>query len=414
MVAPTWVVYALLLAPAAGAGQMAVEGEYGLRVTDIDGEIGVGWLTSDSREGVLRVFVGDSLIFESDTPAQGRHHVTFPRPDRDVELRYGAAGGVPLHSTVLYLGQEPPPPSGELTDVDSLYVVGDVHGEYDRLRQLLHNAGLVDSEARWSGGTRHVVFLGDIFDRGDDVTRTLWFMYRLEREARAAGGGAHVVLGNHETMVFTSDLRYVSPKELLVSTLHGVSYAELFDIRGTVLGRWLTGRPGLMRIDGALLAHGGVVPEIRPHSVPAVNDSLRAFMGEDLFYRWADSTLALTTDPATAEAVKDQYDRVILMDSASLARRTALIFDERSILWYRGYVQSDTLSPELGEALSNFGADVHIVGHTPVPGVSLRYDGRLIAVDLEEPAREMLLLTRDASGERRAFRATLEGPPEPL
>jgi hypothetical protein len=393
---------------------MVVEGEYGLRATDVDGEISVGWLTADAQPGVLRVFAGDSLIFEARTPAEASHYAVFPRPERDVEIRYGATGDAELHSTMLYLGPEPPAASGELTGVDSLYVVGDVHGEYDRLRQLLHNAGLVDGDAHWSGGTRHVVFLGDIFDRGDDVTRTLWFMYRLEREARAAGGGAHVVLGNHETMIFTSDLRYVSPKELLVSTMHGVSYAELFDIRESVLGRWLTGRPGLMKIDGALLAHGGVVPQIRPHSVLQVNDSLRTFMGEDLFYRWADSTLALATDSASAEAVKDQYDRVIVMDSAAVARRMALIFDERSILWYRGYVQTDSLGPELRETLGSFDADLHIVGHTPVPSVSLSYEGRLIAVDLEEPAREMLLLTRDASGERRAFRATLEGPPEPL
>jgi len=31
------------------------------------------------------------------------------------------------------------------------------------------------------------------------------------------------VLGNHETMIFTEDLRYVSGKEQLVARLHGVS-----------------------------------------------------------------------------------------------------------------------------------------------------------------------------------------------
>lgn len=394
--------------------QSAMDGEYGLRVTDADGQIGVGWLTDGSKEGALRVLAGDSVLLDVTTRLGGSHYVAFPRPSTDVELRYGAAGADRLYSTTLFLGEGEPRETGELTGIDSLFVVGDTHGEYDHLRLLLGHAGLVDAEGRWAGGRRHVVFLGDLFDRGPDVTRTLWFLYRLEREARAAGGGAHVVLGNHETMIFTNDLRYVSAKEQLVARLHGVSYQEMFDIRSTVLGRWLAGRPGLMEIDGVLMAHGGVVPELSPHSVAALNDSLRSFLSEDLFYRWSDSTMALTSDPALAEAVQDRYDEVIVMDSSAIARRRALVFDENSIFWYRGYVQSDTLGAALDRTLASFDADLHVVGHTPVPSVAVRYGGRLVAVDLEDPVTEMLLLTRDPGGERRAWRYRLEGPPEAL
>lgn len=409
-----WAILAIGLASGHGAAQVGVDGEYGLRVTDVHGEIGVGWLTSGSHEGVLHVTAGDSVLLDVTTPAGGAHYATFPRPHRNVELRYGASGEEPLHRTTLFLGEERPVESGELTGIDSLFVVGDVHGEYDHLRGLLSNAGLVDEDARWIGGARHVVFLGDLFDRGPDVTRTLWFLYRLEREARAAGGGAHVVLGNHETMIFTDDLRYVSAKERLVARLHGVSYGDMFDIRTTVLGRWLAGRPGLMEVDGVLMAHGGVVPELRPHSVAALNDSLRSFFSEDLFYRWSDTTLALVTDSSLAEVVADRYDRVIVMDSTAVARRRALVFDENSVVWYRGYVQSDTLGAALDRTLANFGADMHVVGHTPVPSVRLRYEGRLAAVDLDDPATEMLLLTRDPEGGHRAWRIRMEGPPEPL
>jgi len=148
--------------------------------------------------------------------------------------------------------------------------------------------------------------------------------------------------------------------------------------------------------------------------VPAVNDSMRSFLAEDLFYRWSDTTMAFTADSVLAEAVRDQYDTIFVMDSAAIARRMAYIFDERSILWYRGFVQSDSLSVQLNQTLDNFDADLHIVGHTPVPSVTLRYDGRLIAVDLEDPAKEMLLLVRDENGDRRPYRARLQGPPEPL
>jgi hypothetical protein len=404
----------LLLLPQTVGAQDSIDGEFGLRVTDVGGEIGVGWLTSESGRGHLRVWSGDEVFVDVETPASGAHYVTFPNPHRDVDVAYGLAGRA-LFGSELFLAEDPPVESGELAGVDSLYVVGDVHGEYAHLRDLLVNAELVDRDGmRWAGGTKHVVFVGDLFDRGPDVTPVLWLLYRLEHEARAAGGGSHVVLGNHETMVFTGDLRYTQPRELLVASLHGVSYPEMYDIRKSVLGKWLARRPSVMKVDGVLLAHGGVPADVEPRSVAALNDSLRTFMSEDLFYRWADTTMAFTSDTALAAAAAGQYDTIIVMDSTALARRMSMVFDENSVFWYRGYVQSDTLEAALDSTLARFDARVHVVGHTPVPTITSRYEGKLIDVDMEDPAIELLLLTKDERGRYQRWRYRLQGPPEPL
>ena len=413
---PSALVILSLLGPLSAAGSQVLDGEHGLWVTDSGGEMGVGWLLSRAEVGVLEVFSEGHSVYRFETPPGGAHFTTFPRPSGvTVLLRYGALEAEVLHATVLYLRGEAPRALEVLSGVDSLYVVGDVHGEYDRLLGLLGNAGLIDAEGRWVGGGSHVVFLGDVFDRGADVTRTLWFLYELERQARVAGGGAHLVLGNHETMIFTEDLRYVSAKEQLIARLHGASYADLFDIRHSLLGRWLVGRPGLMKVNEVLLAHGGVAPGSSPRSVEAVNDSMWTFMSEDLFYEWADTTLALVTDSATAEQLADQYERVIVMDPAAVARRAGLLFDENSILWFRGYVQTDTLTSALDGVLAEFGAEVHVVAHTPVRSIQSRYDGKILAVDLERPATEMLLLVWDAGGDRyQRWRVGLDTPPEPF
>jgi len=393
-----------------------LEGEYGLWVTDSGGEVGVGWLLSGPEEGVLEVLSEGRIVYRVKTPSSEAHFARFPRPSGDtVLLRYGASGAENLHATVLYLREEGPRTPEVLAGVDSLYVVGDVHGEYDRLLGLLGNAGLVDPEGQWVGGRSHVVFLGDIFDRGLDVTRTFWFLYGLERQARAAGGGAHLVLGNHETMIFTHDLRYVSGKEQLIADLHGASYPELFDIRHTVLGRWMAGRPVLMKVNDVLLAHGGVVPNSRrrPRSVEAVNDSARTFMSEDLFYRWADTTFAVVTSREIARSVAGRYTTVVVMDEAGFARRSNFILGEESILWYRGYVQSNRLRRSLDLVLNEFEAEIHVVAHTPVSTLEARYDGKLLAVDLERPVTEMLLLVRAAGGYLR-WRVLLNGSLEPF
>jgi hypothetical protein len=389
-----------------------LDGEHGLYVAERGDTVEVRWLTSEPDSGFLKVratafddhetgagpdAAPDALEF---TTAQARiHSAAFRRPgDAPFSLTYGAIGGEQgRHATTIW--PTPERAKTKLGPVDSLFVVGDVHGEYDTLTAVLRNAGVIDSDGRWSGGRRHLVFLGDLFDRGDDVTRTLWFIYGLERQAESAGGRVHVVLGNHEIMVLTNDLRYVAVKERHIAQLHGVTYPQLFDVRHSVLGKWLASKPGVMRIGRILLAHGGVSTDYAAFSLDAFDDSLAGFMSEELFYRWGqppDSTLP-----------------PIVIDSAAVERRIDFFYDENSVFWYRDYVMGDTLRAALDQVLTTYDSDVHVVAHTPVDRIGYRYDGALIAVDLSAPATQLLLLVQD-EGSLRAFRYRSEGPPEAL
>ena len=92
-------------------------------------------------------------------------------------------------------------------------VVADVHGAYDELTALLQVAGVVDRELNWSGRDTTLVSLGDLLDRGPSSRKVMDLMMRLQRDAPASGGAVHVVLGNHEAMNLTGDLRYVSAQE---------------------------------------------------------------------------------------------------------------------------------------------------------------------------------------------------------
>ncbi len=105
--------------------------------------------------------------------------------------------------------QEPYRRSG----VERIVAFGDVHGAYDALVDLLQDAGVLDEDLRWTGGTTHVVSVGDIADRGPESRKVYDLFMRLEKEARAAGGEMHVLLGNHEVMNMTGDLDYVSEAE---------------------------------------------------------------------------------------------------------------------------------------------------------------------------------------------------------
>jgi hypothetical protein len=64
-----------------------------------------------------------------------------------------------------------------------IFVIGDMHGEYTRTAEMLRNYGITDELGNWTWGDGHLVFMGDIFDRGSEVVEALWMIYRLEKQA---------------------------------------------------------------------------------------------------------------------------------------------------------------------------------------------------------------------------------------
>jgi hypothetical protein len=373
-----------------------VDGEYGLWVTQSADSIRVAWLTRTAGAGRVRIERADGSDQEITTPAGQAHAAMFAhRGSRSITLEYGSRSDrADRHETVIRL-ETPARPPVAISGVDSLFVMGDVHGEFDTLVAVLRNAGVIDEDNRWRAGRAHLALVGDMVDRGPDATRVLWLLYGLEPQAERAGGRLDVVLGNHEIMVMLADMRYVHPKEQAVAAAHGVRYDRMFDSRRSVLGRWLASKPALIRVDDALLAHGGVSTDYLGYTLEAYDDTLAAFVGEDLFDRWVDTTYA---PPG---------------DSASFERRVDFFWGERSVFWYRGYVESDSAGLALDSVLTRFGARRHVVGHTPGATITLRYGGSLVAVNTTPFAAELLLVVRGPGGPQ-LWRYRTRGPPERL
>ncbi len=71
--------------------------------------------------------------------------------------------------------------------VARIVAVGDVHGDFDRLVEVLRDAGVVDRRNRWTGGATHLVQTGDVLDRGPQARKVLDLLMSLEKQARRAG-----------------------------------------------------------------------------------------------------------------------------------------------------------------------------------------------------------------------------------
>jgi hypothetical protein len=388
----------VLVAAALGRAQppLRFEGEHGLAVHLQGDSIVVRWLTAGAQPGRLVVTAGERVLATVATPTGFVHRAAFPAPnaEHDLLLEYGGAGDRTNRFRTQVSLAQPARPAVTSEAADSIFVLGDTHGMYDELLTGLQRAQLIDSAGRWIGGRRQLVLAGDLMDRGPDVAALLWTVYRLEREAEQAGGRVHVVLGNHEIMVMMGDLRYVHPKENHVAELHGLPYDRLYDVRSSILGRWLASKTGALRIGNAVIVHGGLSADNARPGLRVLDDSMRHFMAEELFYRWSDSTA------------------VIDIDSLALERRTEFFIGDNSLFWHRGYVQTDTMAAELAEALRAVDASLLVVGHTAVDSIHARYEGQLLAAHTRRHGGELLLLVRDGDGFRR-YRVTERGT-EPL
>jgi len=199
-------------------------------------------------------------------------------------------------------------------------VLGDLHGDFQRLTTILQSAKLVDVENRWTGEDAVLVVTGDFLDRGTDVKAVMDLLMELEKKAPKAGGRVLVLLGNHEMMNLIGDLRYVTPeiyatfaddkseqrlekayKKLLKTTQNEakkyglpkpedtpqfrqewmeahppgfVEYREALGPKGRY-GRWIRDLPVVVKIGDIIFVHGGIHPKLADLSLDEINKRIK-------------------------------------------------------------------------------------------------------------------------------------------
>lgn len=356
-------------------------GTYGLYVKKTD-HFNFRWITQSEDIGYYEVISkANNKIASGETASSRTHSINLEKKmEGPFTFKFGGKKGT-MHEVKIRKNFEKDKTSYK--KVDSLYVVGDIHGRYDQLTILLIKSKIIDKELNWIAGKSHIVFLGDVFDRGNDVIKVLWFIYGLEEKAALAGGRVHLVLGNHEIMTMTNDLRYVNRKELNIAIAHRMGYDELFHPIDSYLGSWLRSKVSVLKIDKVVFAHGGIL-DIGPISLDEFNNKAYYYMQDpmyvELMKEYPDST---KYDP------DDWYDM------------RYFFYNSEGPYWFRGYVNSDTLSPQLNSMLNKFNSKIHVVAHTTVETITERYDGKLLTTDLDDAATELLLLVRNKNKYKR-------------
>jgi len=324
-------------------------------------------------------------------------------------------------------------PEWRFSGADRVVAVADIHGAYDAFVSILRQSDVIDDELRWVGDTTHLVVVGDVLDRGPDSRLAMDLIMRLQTEASTVGGRVHLALGNHELMVLTGDLRYVSAGEYAAfaneepMTVREAAYDRFvaesadeaaaradFDERfplgffaqraafaaDGVYGAWLLEQPLLVAIDDTAFVHGGLSGVAADLGGEGLNSQLwqevRGYVGAlgdliengvlhstDDFY---DHPTRIMEFASRVELGTAQWPEGLEDTAARLTElNRGLVFDPDSPLWYRGTVGCSVLveRDRLGAAFATIGVQRVVIGHTPTPNAQVlsRMDETVFRID---------------------------------
>lgn len=179
--------------------------------------------------------------------------------------------------------------------VGPLYVVGDVHGYLDELRDALRGAGLIDGDDAWTAGNTRLWFLGDFTDRGPDGIGVIDLVMKLSAEAAAAGGYCKALLGNHELLLLGASRFGDTPVDSVAGTasfhaawiLNGGQRTDMERLRDHHV-QWMSRLDSVAMADGHLLLHSDTTAYLDyGHTIEDVNDAIKqALQRHDVDETW--------------------------------------------------------------------------------------------------------------------------------
>jgi hypothetical protein len=282
---------------------------------------------------------------------------------------------------------------------NKIIAVGDLHGDFEAYQAILKDAGLIDTKGKWNGGDTIFVQTGDVPDRGPDSLKIINHLRKLQKQARRKGGRVVTLVGNHEAMNMTNDLRYVHGGEYAAfknSKSKGLRDRVYKAIKPAVetfylqqnpdltpaaikslwqkenplgklehqvawapdgeVGKWIVQNPAISVIDGSLFVHGGLSEKYTHFSIEQMN-------------------------ALTAKALISQDENP-----------ESIINDDLGPLWYRGLIKGSTFvtvdgiplttGQEIDLVRESFEVDRIIVGHSPaLKGIVSSHNNKLIQID---------------------------------
>ncbi|MCB9091251.1 MAG: metallophosphoesterase [Halobacteriovoraceae bacterium] len=185
---------------------------------------------------------------------------------------------------------------------NTVYALGDIHGNFELVKRALLTGKLVDKKLNWTGGKATFVQVGDILDRGDDEKKIIDFFEKLTTQAQKAGGEVIILNGNHEVMNVSLDFRSTGPRgfknfrHFYRTRIHDSEIEHIDSVPRSQRGRIVAFRPGgpyakilakrnsILILGETLYVHGGVSLEDIDYGLNNINRDISEWMsGKKIF-----------------------------------------------------------------------------------------------------------------------------------
>jgi len=238
----------------------------------------------------------------------------------------------------------------EYPNPDRLVIIGDIHGDIKRFKNILIDADIINNNIEWIAEPPNTIVI-QMGDQIDSLNRTedndweviediemLKFTDLLDKIAKIKGGTVISLIGNHEFMNILGNYSYVSDKSIANNEKRR---RELFKPNGQ-LSIILSKRPIIVKIGGLLFCHAG----LKISHLFLLNKYKKkvSYLNE----LW--SSYALTNKLSNSEDA-EIFGKIILEDDG--------------ILWTRNL---DTVD-ELNIMLNSLSCSYMFVGHNVVDGI---------------------------------------------
>ncbi len=315
---------------------------------------------------------------------------------------------------------------------ETIVAIGDVHGDLANFEAILQETDLMNARHQWTGRGIVLVQTGDVVDRGPSSRQCLDLLMALERQADRQQGKVIALLGNHEVMAMTGDLRYVSAEDYqgfstdksekvrerayqdyldFMSSQsdrvraesaaeaksreswmmeHPLGYFERRDAFGPqgVYGRWLREHNAVVQLKDGVFVHGGLSPNISFRDISELNQQIRSDIAsfdalwqslskKKIIWRYmtiSEAILQAESEWAAIQA-QPQVDAELKEELRKFLTVPKLFINSPdSPLWYRGLALESGQMPASSDVeamLARLKIGYLVIAHTPTP------DGRI-------------------------------------
>jgi hypothetical protein len=193
--------------------------------------------------------------------------------------------------------------------VSVVHVIGDVHGQLAKLRDLLRDAGLIDKDETWRGADSTLWLMGDLVDHGPDGIGAIELVRWLQEQAPANGGRVRVLLGNHDVVLLAAHRlgsRSIPGQDATFLDHWVQNGGEERDLERMTPDhvRWLSALPAMAREGDHLLVHADSRHYTRyGRSIEEVNGATSELLQGDAAADWYRLLIELGEHRAFANAM---------------------------------------------------------------------------------------------------------------